>query len=110
KSPILSGFFPFQNRDIFVTKRRCKSVISQFFGNRTSVKRKSTSDQFKRRKRPPTPNRLEISGWLFLYISKAEAQLMKELITAKNQEVYHQSPKEFCVAAFDDGIEIGGIQ
>ena len=43
-------------------------------------------------------------------ISKAEAQLVKELITAKNQEVYHQSPKEFCVAAFDDGIEIGGIQ
>lgn len=47
----------------------------------------------------------------FDYIpTNAEAQLMKELITAKNQEVYHQSPKEFCVAAFDDGIEIGGIQ
>ena len=35
---------------------------------------------------------------------------MKELITAKIQEVYHQSPKEFCEDAFGDGMRIGGIQ
>ena len=47
----------------------------------------------------------------FDYIpTNAEAQLMKELITAKIQEVYHQSPKEFCEDAFGDGMKIGGIQ
>ena len=47
----------------------------------------------------------------FDYIpTNAEAQLMKELITAKINEVYHQSPKEFCEDAFDHGIEIGEIQ
>ena len=35
---------------------------------------------------------------------------MKDLITAKIQEEYHQSPKEFCEDALDDDIEIGGIQ
>jgi len=39
----------------------------------------------------------------------AETQLMKDLITAKIQEVYHQSPMEFCESTFDDSIEIGGI-
>ena len=34
---------------------------------------------------------------------------MKDLITEKIQEVYHQSPMEFCESAFDDSIEIGGI-
>lgn len=39
-----------------------------------------------------------------------EVQLMKDLITAKIQEVYHQSPKEFCEDILDDGVEFGGIQ
>ena len=47
----------------------------------------------------------------FDYIpTNAEAQLMKELITDKINEVYHQSPKEFCEDAFDNSIEIGEIQ
>ena len=47
----------------------------------------------------------------FDYIpTNAEAQLMKELITDKINEVYHQSPKEFCEAIENDDIEIGGIQ
>ena len=48
KSPILSGFFPFQSRDIFVTKRRCKSVISQFVGNRTSVTQQNSKRELRR--------------------------------------------------------------
>ena len=44
----------------------------------------------------------------FDYIpTNAEAQLMKELITDKINEVYHQSPKEFCEAIENDDIEIG---
>ena len=47
----------------------------------------------------------------FDYIpTNAEAQLMKELITAKIQEVCRQSPKEFCEDAFRNGMKIGGIQ
>lgn len=47
----------------------------------------------------------------FDYIpTNAESQLMKDLITAKIQEVYHQSPKEFCEDAFGNGMRIGGIQ
>ena len=34
---------------------------------------------------------------------------MKDLITEKIQEVYHQSPKEFCESAFDDDITITAI-
>ena len=37
-------------------------------------------------------------------------KLMKDLITAKINEVYHLSPKEFCEAAFDDAMGIGRIQ
>ena len=40
----------------------------------------------------------------------AEEQLMKDLITQKIQEVFHQTPKEFCESDLDDDIQIGGIQ
>lgn len=47
----------------------------------------------------------------FDYIpTNAESQLMKELITEKIQQEYHQSPKEFCEDYFDNGMEIVGIQ
>ena len=35
---------------------------------------------------------------------------MKELITDKINEIYHQSPKEICEDAFDNGIGIGEMQ
>lgn len=47
----------------------------------------------------------------FDYIpTNAESQLMKDLITAKIHEAYHQTPKEFCEDAFDNGIGIGEMQ
>lgn len=47
----------------------------------------------------------------FDYIpTNAESQLMKDLITEKIQQEYHQTPKEFCEREFGDNIEIGGIQ
>lgn len=49
------------------------------------------------------------SSYFDYFPTDAETQLMKDLITAKIQEVYHQSPMEFCESAFDDSIEIGGI-
>ena len=49
------------------------------------------------------------SSYFGYFPTDAETQLMKDLITAKIQEVYHQSPMEFCESAFDDSIEIGGI-
>ena len=49
------------------------------------------------------------SSYFDYFPTDAESQLMKDLITAKIQEVYHQSPMEFCESAFDDSIEIGGI-
>ena len=55
-------------------------------------------------------DREEGSSYFDYIPTNAEAQLMKELITAKIQEVYHQSPKEFCEDAFDHGIEIGEMQ
>jgi hypothetical protein len=35
---------------------------------------------------------------------------MKDLITAKIHEAYHQTPKEFCEYALDNGIGIGEMQ
>ena len=49
------------------------------------------------------------SSYFDYFPTDAETQLMKDLITEKIQEVYHQSPMEFCESAFDDSIEIGGI-
>ena len=49
------------------------------------------------------------SSYFDYFPTDAETQLMKDLITAKIQELYHQSPMEFCESAFDDSIEIGGI-
>ena len=49
------------------------------------------------------------SSYFGYFPTDAETQLMKDLITEKIQEVYHQSPMEFCESAFDDSIEIGGI-
>ena len=49
------------------------------------------------------------SSYFDYFPTDAEPQLMKDLITAKIQEVYHQSPMEFCESAFDDSIEIGEI-
>lgn len=46
----------------------------------------------------------------FDYIpTDAEEQLMKDLITEKIQEMYQQTPKEFCESVLDDDIQIGGI-
>ena len=36
------------------------------------------------------------SSYFDYFPTDAETQLMKDLITAKIQEVYHQSPMEFC--------------
>ena len=49
------------------------------------------------------------SSYFDYFPTDAETQLMKDLITAKIQEVYHRSPMEFCESAFDDSIEIGEI-
>ena len=49
------------------------------------------------------------SSYFDYFPTDAETQLMKDLITAKIQEVYHQSPKEFCESAFDDDITITAI-
>ena len=49
------------------------------------------------------------SSYFDYFPTDAETQLMKDLITAKIQEEYHQTPKEFCESTFDDSIEIGGI-
>ena len=40
---------------------------------------------------------------------EAHCPYLKRKITAKIQEEYHQTPKEFCESTFDDSIEIGGI-
>ena len=49
------------------------------------------------------------SSYFDYFPTDAETQLMKDLITAKIQEEYHQSPKEFCESAFDDDITITAI-
>ena len=49
------------------------------------------------------------SSYFDYFPTDAETQLMKDLITEKIQEVYHQSPKEFCESAFDDDITITAI-
>ena len=49
------------------------------------------------------------SSYFDYFPTDAETQLMKDLITAKIQEVYHQLPKEFCESAFDDDITITAI-
>ena len=49
------------------------------------------------------------SSYFDYFTTDAETQLMKDLITEKIQEVYHQSPKEFCESAFDDDITITAI-
>ena len=49
------------------------------------------------------------SSYFDYFPTDAETQLMKDLITAKIQEVYHQSPMEFCESAFDDDITITAI-
>ena len=55
-------------------------------------------------------DREEGSSYFDYIPTNAESQLMKDLITEKIHEVYHQTPKEFCEAIYDDDIEIGGIQ
>ena len=49
------------------------------------------------------------SSYFDYFPTNAESQLMKDIITAKIQEEYHQSPKEFCESAFDDDITITAI-
>ena len=49
------------------------------------------------------------SSYFDYFPTDAETQLMKDLITEKIQEGYHQSPKEFCESAFDDDITITAI-
>ena len=40
---------------------------------------------------------------------EAHCPYLKRKITAKIQEEYHQTPKEFCESTFDESIKIGGI-
>ena len=55
-------------------------------------------------------DRDDSSSYFDYYPTNAESQLMKDLITEKIQQEYHQTPKEFCESYFDDDIKIGGIQ
>ena len=46
----------------------------------------------------------------FDYIpTDGETRIMKDMITAKIQELFQQSPQEFCEYDSDEAIEMGGI-
>ncbi len=54
-------------------------------------------------------DREDSSSWFDYIPTESESQLMKDLIAARIQKEYNQTPKEFCEQFFDEDLQIGGM-